>query len=77
MEKTPWRKILKSMGYQKQTGSCLTIFWVNPTNGVELVESLIHHNNVIEYVKEMEEYYMMFNDYYMEMESLWTEGEIL
>lgn len=70
----PWRKILKTMGYQKQIDSGLTVFWVNPTNGVELVESFIHHNNVIEYVKEMEEYYMMFNDYYMEMESIWTEG---
>lgn len=53
-----------------------TPYWVNST-GVILVESLIPSHNIIEYVKEMEEYEMMFTDYYMEMESLWTEGDIV
>lgn len=70
----PWRKILKSMGYHKCTNSWFTTYWINNSTGVVLIESLIPHNNVIEYVTEMEEYNMIFNDYYMEMESIWTEG---
>lgn len=76
MKKIPWRKILKSMGYQRKSGLWGAPCWINST-GVSLIESLIPRSGVIEYVKVMEEYEMIFYDYYMEMESLWIEGDIV
>lgn len=79
--KIRWRAILKSMGYHKHTSLGGIIAWVNPDNGVYLAESLIPSSSVIDYVKEMERYYEEFDNYYYnyckEMESLWTEGELI
>lgn len=66
-----WRKILKSMGYHKHTSLGDIIAWVNPDNGVYLVESLIPSSSVIDYVKKMENYYEEFDSYYI----VWIEGE--
>lgn len=71
-----WRKILKSMGYRRHTNSWGIHYWINST-GVALVESLIPDSSIVSYVTGMEEYDRVFNEYYMEMESLWTEGEIV
>lgn len=70
-KKIPWRKILKSMGYHKHTSLGDIIAWVNPDNGVYLVESLIPSSSVIDYVKKMENYYEEFDSYYI----VWIEGE--
>ena len=78
IKKNPrWRKILKNMGYRRVVALWGTVSWISSSNNVVLIEKLIDKSNVIDYVKDMEEYQQMFDDYYMEMESLWTEGEIL
>lgn len=72
-----WRAILKSMGYRRVVALWGTVSWISSANNVVLIEKLIDKNNLIEYVKDMEEYQQMFDDYYMEMENLWTEGELI
>lgn len=71
----PWRKILRSMGYRRYISSHKVACWTNPTNGVRLVESILPSNNVVKYIKDMESYCEVLDNYYMEMESIWTEGE--
>lgn len=78
IKKNPrWRAILKSMGYRRVVALWGTVSWISSSNNVVLIEKLIDKNNVIEHVKEMEQCQQMFDDYYMELESLWTEGEVL